>query len=482
MSRGAISGTVGDVSFEMGAVITLPDPGQTSVLPDACGAVELANLTPLLSNRIGSGIVITSSSATDRSVFQNWLATNNRNYFTVMAYGPYGNTNTGAIGVVSINSITITETHPFSLSPSTINLSCGSTSPQTFTVGNSTNAPGVTNYTWNLGANNGWLYNGNPAPASISTGTTNTITLVPDCGKALSNVTATVTVGGTGYTTNASAVSIAQPTYSISGSSSICSGSSSYSITGLLCNSSVVWTAPPSNIASLSSLTGSPTTLTYNGTPGDFTLTANVTSCGVTTAVTLPIHAGSYSSSDYGLDVNGSVSGYLPWCPNKSYGFSVSNISSGATSSNFSWTIPQGWTQNYISGYLCVLNSPTSTSPPTGTINVSFTDGCGATINKSMFLAYSSSACTPANNPCFQYSPNPASSYLNVNVASGCIGSTYIRKIELVQASTGNSVYFQDYSYGNVTSTSISMYSYQSGTYYLRIYDGNTWSSYSILH
>jgi hypothetical protein len=99
-----------------------------------------------------------------------------------------------------------------------------------------------------------------------------------------------------------------------------------------------------------------------------------------------------------------------------------------------------------------------------------------------MFLAYSSSACTPANNPCFEYSPNPATSYLNVNVASSCIGSTYIRKIELVQASTGNSVYYQDYTYGNVTSTSVAMYSYPSGTYYLRVYDGSTWSSYSILH
>jgi hypothetical protein len=367
------------------------------------------------------------------------------------------------------------------LSPTTINLACGATTAQTFTVNNIHNTPNV-NYTWNLGNNNGWLYNGSPAPSTISTGATNSISLVPDCGKALGNVTATATVGSTGYTTNASTISISQPGYSISGLSSICSGSSSYSITGLLCNSSVVWTAPPSNIASLSSLTGSPTTLTYNGTPGDFTLTANVTSCGVTTVVTLPVHGGAYSSSDYTLGVNGSVSGYLPWCPGKSYGFAISNSGLGATSSNFAWTIPQGWTQNYISGYLCVLNAPNSTSPPTDNISVSFTDGCGTTINKSMFLAYSSSACTPANNPCFEYSPNPATSYLNVNVASSCIGSTYIRKIELVQASTGNSVYYQDYTYGNVTSTSVAMYSYPSGTYYLRVYDGSTWSSYSILH
>jgi hypothetical protein len=392
---------------------------------------------------------------------------------------------------VLIRRIKIEETPPaasFSIGSSISSMTCGATAPVTFTINNNANTPGITGYTWYIGAiPNGWLYNGSPAPATIPIIATSLtpLSLTPDCGKTLSSISAIITTNSQNYSTNNSAsVSITQPTYSISGNSSLCSGSTNYTLNGLVCGSTIAWTPPPSSLGTLSSLTTSPTTLAYGGTGGNFTLTANVTSCGVATPVTLPVHVGPYSSSDFSLNVsggNGAQSGYLPWCPNKTYGFSVSGSITGAVGSNYIWTIPQGWTQNYQSNYLCVVNSPASTSPPTGSMNVSFTEGCGTTINKSMFVAYSSSACN-TTNPCFQYSPNPAPSYLNVYVASSCIGSTYIRQIELVQASTGTSVYYQNYSYGNVTSTTINMYSFQTGTYYLRIYDGTSWSSYTIMH
>ncbi|MGH2645039.1 MAG: hypothetical protein ACRDE2_13885, partial [Chitinophagaceae bacterium] len=82
----------------------------------------------------------------------------------IPAIGGSGNT-------IRIRKITIVETAPtptFTL-PSTVNIPCGSTNPQTFTITNEYNSPGVTGYTWNLGASNGWLYNGSPAPATIST-------------------------------------------------------------------------------------------------------------------------------------------------------------------------------------------------------------------------------------------------------------------------------------------------------------------------
>lgn len=471
--RVGVTGTAGAVTFEMGGLVNMLDANQVDILPNACGPVILANLTPIQTNRIGSQISINNTSAANYTVFQNWVANNNRNYFTVLAFGPQTSANTGAEANVHINSITITEVHPFSLTPTTASLTCGTTTPQVFTVTNSTNAPGVTNYTWNLGPNNGWLYNGNPAPPSFSTGTVNSITLTPDCGRALSNVTATVTVGGTGYTTNTSTISVAPPSYTISGSSSICSGTTSYNINGLVCNSSVVWTAPPSTIASLSSLTTSPTTLTYNGTPGDFVLTANVTSCGVTQQVTLPVKAGSYTSSDYTMTA-GNGGEPLYWCPNQTYGFTING-----PASNYSWTIPTGWTSNYNGGYFHAIKAPASSYPPTGQVSVTFTEPCGTSITKSFFVAYSSSACI-GTDPRFTYSPNPTTSYINVAVASGYTGTVYINRIQIVNNSTYATVFDQTYGL-YVSSTYITTSSFPSGTYSLRIYDGSTWAVYQLV-
>lgn len=179
--RSPVSGTTGQVSFEMGAIVNYPDPNQVNILPTSCFSVPLDNLSSLLPNRIGNGITINSNSAANYTVFQNWEANTNRNYFTVWVYGPYSTsgTNIGSIVNILINNITITETHPFSVSTSPNSFTCGSINSQTFTVNNANNAPGVTNYTWNLGNNNGWLYNGIPAPQSINSGTTNTLTLTP---------------------------------------------------------------------------------------------------------------------------------------------------------------------------------------------------------------------------------------------------------------------------------------------------------------
>jgi hypothetical protein len=460
------------VSFEVAARSALPDPNNDGTNPSACGSVTLGQLTAVQLFRISSNnFAISSQNASNSTPVQNWKAPENRSFFTILAYGG----NNGEDASVFINSITITETAPisFTLAPAAINLSCGTTSAQILTVTNVFNTPNVT-HTWNLGANNGWLFNGSPAPATISTGASNTITLTPDCGKALSNVSATVTVGGSNYNTNSSTITVAQPTYSISGPLSICSGNTSYSINGLVCNSTVLWTAPASNLATLSSLTTSPTTLTATGTSGNFTLTANVTSCGVTTPVTLPVRVGSYTSSDYIMYGGNSTTQPLYWCPNQTYSFSVNG-----PGSNYQWTIPTGWTINYNGGYVLALKAPTSSYPPTATVAVSFTEPCGNTITKSFFTSYSSSACI-GTDPRFTYSPNPAPSYLNVAVASGYIGTVYIRRIQIINVNTGITVFDQTYG-GNASSAYITTSGFQTGTYSLRIYDGSSWASYQFL-
>lgn len=100
----------------------------------------------------------------------------------------------GSSSTIEINKITITEIPPsvsFTL-PASTTFACGTTTPQTFTITNVYNTTGITNYTWNLGsASNNWLYNGGPAPQTISTGTTGSISLTPVCGAVQTNVFAT---------------------------------------------------------------------------------------------------------------------------------------------------------------------------------------------------------------------------------------------------------------------------------------------------
>lgn len=385
---------------------------------------------------------------------------------------------------ILIKKVTITESAPaasFSISSSTSSLTCGSTTPVTFTINNNASTPGITGYTWNLGATpNGWLYNGSPAPASIPiiSTTLSPLVLTPDCGRALSSISATVTANGVNYnTSNSSTVSISQPTYSITGASSLCSGNTNYTLNGLVCNSSIAWTPPSASLGSLSTLTASPTTLTYGGTSGNFTLTANVTSCGVTTPVTLPVHVGAYTSSDYTMSGGNSTTQPLYWCPNQTYGFSVSPNNG----SNYVWTIPTGWTPGAPGGpsYVKVIKAPPSSSPPTGTVSVSFTEPCGTTITKSFFAAYSSSACN-GTDPRFTYSPNPAPNYIYVSVASGYTSTVLIKRIQIVGVTTSITVFDQSYGAG-VLNAYITTSGFQTGNYFLRIYDGSVWAVYQFV-
>jgi hypothetical protein len=92
----------------------------------------------------------------------------------------------GTRASIYVRKIQIIETPPppaFSISPSSLSITCGSTLPiQKFKINNVNNTPGVTAYNWNLGTTpNGWLYNGTAAPQNITT-TVDSIKLTPICG------------------------------------------------------------------------------------------------------------------------------------------------------------------------------------------------------------------------------------------------------------------------------------------------------------
>jgi hypothetical protein len=189
----------------------------------------------------------------------------------------------GGSNAIRLRKIAITETAPaapvFTL-PTSTNVTCGSTAAKTFTVTTQSNPNNltITDYTWNLGATpNGWLYNGNAAPQTISTGTTASINLTPACGTVQSNISATVTAGGNFYNTNICAINKTAPSLSITGDASICSGSATYSIANLPCDASVTWSLSPNSGIVSPNCTSCPSiTLTKTGS-GTVTLSATVT-------------------------------------------------------------------------------------------------------------------------------------------------------------------------------------------------------------
>lgn len=340
---------------------------------------------------------------------------------------------------VRIKKIRIVETPPaasFSISASQPSLNCGATTPITFTIANNSNTTGIAGYTWNIGTvPNGWLYNGSPAPATIPIVSTSltSLSLTPDCGKSLSSISATITANGNIYnTTNSASISIIQPTYSIQGPNLLCTGNASYNINGLVCNSSILWTAPPASNATISDLTSSPTTLTYLGTSGNINLSANVTSCGVTNQVSpLPVRLGNYSSTDYVINCAQTIVGVpLYWCPNQVYTFSLS----GNSSSNHNWPTPSGWTKLYQSGSMCTFRSPSGTNPATGSVTVSFTEPCGANVNVSKQLIYNNNGCSGIG--IYTVSPNPA----NTSITVACVSqqsNCNISSIQIINALNG---------------------------------------------
>ncbi|MRX48512.1 hypothetical protein GJJ64_15060 [Pedobacter sp. HX-22-1] len=159
---------------------------------------------------------------------------------------------------------------------------CGVSTNQTFMVSNPSGMASITSYEWNLGsANNGWLYNGSPAPQNITT-TSNSLALTSVCNAAtVNNVGVTIKVNNANYKSYTATVSRAAATSPIIiGSSSICSGSGTYSISNLPCGATVNWSATGNTTFNGGNATGNSVTINNSGTEV-ITLTANISSaCG----------------------------------------------------------------------------------------------------------------------------------------------------------------------------------------------------------
>lgn len=207
---------------------------------------------------------------------------------------------------ILIRKIKIEQIQPpatFTITPSPIQIVCGKVNPVTLTINNVSNTPGVTGYTWNLGAGNTWIYNGAPAPPTIAT-TTNTLTLSPTCGIIPGSISATVSVGTLTYQTNTATVNSTNETLSISGTNPLCSGSAVYSVANLpTCGATVTnWNATPSGIVQVVD-NGNNTATVTKLADGQVTLSATVNltnNCNTGTVnLTFPLSSGSFPVTGY---------------------------------------------------------------------------------------------------------------------------------------------------------------------------------------
>lgn len=389
-----------------------------------------------------------------------------------MIVGAICSSATAPLQTFYIRKITIVETPPpptFTL-PATVNIPCGSTDPQTFTITNEYNSPGVTGYTWNLGASNGWLYNGSPAPATIST-STNSLTLTPVCGATPNNISATVAIGGSNYNTNTLKPVITAPPLVINGSDNICSGSQTYTATGAPCGSVVTWSVSPSGIVNMSP-NGNQVTLTRVN-DGSVTLTASLsTPCNG--SVSKPISVGILMSGNVN---NGGQNNPL---------YTYNSVVAGPTLVSFSWP--------GVSNISCVQSSTNPPPSQTGFIYYPSSSSFWFTLDKGQaidvqFSGTASCGSVPATRSFsvpgyYTISPNPAASTVLITAnntnepyskglsKNGVVmtNAHYIQTIRIYDAS--GKLVMQPVTNSHLAKVEIGVSKLAAGIYFIEISDG----------
>ncbi|MEY8760366.1 T9SS type A sorting domain-containing protein [Chryseobacterium tongliaoense] len=189
----------------------------------------------------------------------------------------------------------VVKTPSFTLSPTSITIPCGSTSPVTLTCNSSTNV-GTYVYKWNVGT--GWNKDGSPVSGIITT-STNSITLSPTDPNILPSNISLEIIWNTNYSFGMTCL-VKREIFDSSGSLQISGGSptvctfpatQSFSINSGSGNT-VSWTSSDSSVGEVQTVNGTSTSVIVKR-QGEFTLTATVSnSCNQTKIVTKKVWAG----------------------------------------------------------------------------------------------------------------------------------------------------------------------------------------------
>jgi len=431
----------------------------------ACSGKQ--NISNTTSGNLIRGQVIQSNNFTDYTLSWNTLSSA-YSFLTVGAVNPSGVDNSQTI---LIRKITIVGTPPpptFTLTPNSLSAICGQSISQTFTINNVYNSPGVSSYVWNLGANNGWLYNGSPASNTITT-TTNTINLTSSGCSNVSNLSASAVISGVNYNTNTTTINNQSPISQISGSESICTGTENYEITGLPCSATLTWSVQPANNTVIQTINNNQISLQRNGSAnGIITLTATVANaCGNTITVNKTINVGTERPSNY------TICGYDPndGCRYPKILFNV--LTSYPNGSTYKW---------YINNILTA-----TTTAPTWTYNLNPGD-CGTYLELSVIVSTVCGDSYPAGEivyyACesgfsrFTASPNPTTGDVLIET-SASDKNISIKEIQILDKY--GAIKKQVKLSVNSKKHKISIADLPADFYVLRIYDGKIWISKKIV-
>ena len=232
-------------------------------------------------------------------------------------------------------------------------------SSQTYTISPVT---GATSYTWTLPS--GWS----------GSSTTTSITATAGASGGPISVKANNSCGSsTPRTLSVSVTTIPAQPGSITGSTSVCQGSSqTYSITAVSGAASYTWTLP-------SGWSGSSTTnsiiATVGTTGGIISVTANNT-CGSSAPRTLSVSVTAIPAQP------GAITGSTSVCQGSSQTYSISSVT-GATS--YTWTLPSGWSGSSTTNSIIATVGATG-----GTISVTANNNCGLSLPRTFNVVIAS--------------------------------------------------------------------------------------------
>lgn len=294
------------------------------------------------------------SSSADITMDQSDFSTSGGTLFAIFK-------SSGGVEYQTNCSYTITKSllPTFTLSTTSLGLACGDTSAKTFSITQSNIPSGATvTYNWNY---IGW---------SLVSSTATSRTLQPISGTSLpSNISVNPSINGVAY--SALFCSVSRSSFSssatITGTTSICSGTSTYPITGVIAGQTVTWSLSNPSIATLSSQTNAQTNVTFNGN-GAQTLTATIgNTCGQTVTKSFVINTGTSTFTS-----TATIAGTSTICSSSS-SYTISGILAGQTVSWSSSNSAIATVSNPTS------NSITVNSVATGSVNLKATilNSCG---------------------------------------------------------------------------------------------------------
>ena len=458
-------------------------------------ALDVQNVTPTIFNQpFNFAVNGLNGSRANKFIAQDFLA---RNFFNIehtdftprsskWIYNEMENIAQPPITCVDYCTTNVS----FTIFPANCAILCGDVSYKIFSaVQTGTLAGTVPVYTWSLGANNGWLYLGNNAPATISITNDNSIMLTPICGQTQSSLSVNIAANCNNYTASNTVANIAGNPY-INGASIVCSATaaSNYSITNIPCDATVSWSVSPVGIISLSASSGNTTTATRTSY-GNATITAIISSaiCGTFTktfqvsTITRQTNSGTYTQPY----------NYINPTPFQTY--KIFPFMAPGTPIHLEINGNPTFTSFYINNSSATVNwTLLSTNVvriityPNSTIvgNVYTTNECGQQVSNTFYMQMGGSgrmAVSTTSN--FSISPNPASSYLQISVNKNAQeGKTFEPTFTSVNIYDKMGILKLQNNFKQGTNfATINIAGLINDTYVLKIFDGINWEEHKFL-